>query len=90
MVEPYLHSPVYLHGIVLNRLSTGTTLHFYTVIPQTFWRQIVGWLMNNEGGTMCSNLTYRPSILHDVIYPGLTQDVLPPLLNNILGALLIS
>jgi hypothetical protein len=26
MVELYLHSPVCLHGIVLNELSTGTTL----------------------------------------------------------------
>jgi hypothetical protein len=26
MVELYLHSPIYLHGIVLNKLSTGTTV----------------------------------------------------------------
>jgi hypothetical protein len=25
-VELYLHSPIYLHGIVLNKLSTGTIL----------------------------------------------------------------
>jgi hypothetical protein len=28
MVELYLHSPVRLHGIVLNQLSKGTTLNF--------------------------------------------------------------
>jgi hypothetical protein len=26
MVELYLHSPIHLHGVVLNQLSTGTTL----------------------------------------------------------------
>jgi hypothetical protein len=26
MVELYLHSPICLHGVVLNSLSTGTTL----------------------------------------------------------------
>jgi hypothetical protein len=31
----YLHSPICLHGVVLNWLSRGTTLHFtfYTLLP---------------------------------------------------------
>jgi hypothetical protein len=29
MVELYLHSPICLHGVVLNELSTGTTLPFF-------------------------------------------------------------
>jgi hypothetical protein len=29
MVELYLHSPVYFHGVALNYLSTGTTLLSY-------------------------------------------------------------
>jgi hypothetical protein len=28
MMELYLHSTIYLHGIVLTKLSTGTTLPF--------------------------------------------------------------
>jgi hypothetical protein len=28
MVELYLHSPICLHGIMLNELSTGTTLPY--------------------------------------------------------------
>jgi hypothetical protein len=27
-VDLYIHSPIRLHGVVLNYLSTGTTLHF--------------------------------------------------------------
>jgi hypothetical protein len=30
-VDLYSHSPIRLHGVVLNLLSTGTTLHFYHV-----------------------------------------------------------
>jgi hypothetical protein len=29
MVELYLHSPIYDYGIVLNLLSSGTTLHIF-------------------------------------------------------------
>jgi hypothetical protein len=31
MVEIYIHSPIHLRGIMLNKLSTGTTLPFYCV-----------------------------------------------------------
>jgi hypothetical protein len=34
IVKLYLHSPIYLHGVVLNYLSTGTTLPYITV-PST-------------------------------------------------------
>jgi hypothetical protein len=30
-VDLYIHSPIRLHGIVLNQLSTGTTLHSYVL-----------------------------------------------------------
>jgi hypothetical protein len=30
MMELYLRSPIFLHGIVLNSLSTGTTSPFFT------------------------------------------------------------
>jgi hypothetical protein len=33
MVDLYLHSPLYLHCIVLNYLSTGTTLPFHYKSP---------------------------------------------------------
>jgi hypothetical protein len=33
MVELYLHSPIYLHGIVLNSLSTRTTLPSVAIPP---------------------------------------------------------
>jgi hypothetical protein len=29
-MDLYIHSPIRLHGVVLNYLSTGTTLPFYT------------------------------------------------------------
>jgi hypothetical protein len=29
MVEPYLHSPIHLHIIILTQLSTGTTLPLF-------------------------------------------------------------
>jgi hypothetical protein len=32
MVELYLHSPICLHGIMPNYLSTGTTLPFYLYV----------------------------------------------------------
>jgi hypothetical protein len=27
-MDLYIHSPILLHGVVFNELSTGTTLHF--------------------------------------------------------------
>jgi hypothetical protein len=30
LVEVNLHSPIHLHGVILNNLSTGTTLYFIT------------------------------------------------------------
>jgi hypothetical protein len=30
-VDLYIHSPILLHGVVLNQLSTGTTLPFYLI-----------------------------------------------------------
>jgi hypothetical protein len=32
-VDIYIHSPIYLHGVVLNYLSTGTTLPYLNFYP---------------------------------------------------------
>jgi hypothetical protein len=36
-MDLYIHSPIRLHGVVLNYLSTGTTLPF-TVVKYLLWR----------------------------------------------------
>jgi hypothetical protein len=32
-VDLYIHSPIFLHGVVLNYLSTGTTLPYIQNVP---------------------------------------------------------
>jgi hypothetical protein len=60
MVELYLPAPICLHDIVLNKLSTGTTLPYYVVTV------IMGFYFSNSSGTIkvaietlyCYNLTH--------------------------------
>jgi hypothetical protein len=40
-VELHLYSPIYLHGIILNYLSTETTLPSFLVVPVLFVKKIV-------------------------------------------------
>jgi uncharacterized membrane protein len=46
-VDLYIHSPVLLHGVVLNSLSTGTTLPLFP------------WIVLITYGEACSNC-YTP------------------------------
>jgi hypothetical protein len=51
MVELYLHSPMRLHGIVLNKLSTWTTLSFFFYL---LFEQIRGQLIGRNIHTSCT------------------------------------
>jgi hypothetical protein len=54
-VDLYIHSPIRLHGVVLNLLRTGTTLPFIKIIP-TF--EFVFWdLMPESISDVSENLT---------------------------------
>jgi hypothetical protein len=46
-VDLYIHSPIRLHGVMLNQLSTGTTLTFFTftrmLLSKMVRRKITIW-----------------------------------------------
>jgi hypothetical protein len=62
MVELYLHSPICLHGIVLNYLSTGTTLplpsateYYYIIFSLSGFAIFVGEDQNRGFGRRSLN-----------------------------------
>jgi hypothetical protein len=44
-VDLYIHSPIRLHGVVLNSLSTGTTLPY---LEHTAYMKLQIWCLNTQ------------------------------------------
>jgi hypothetical protein len=54
MLKLYLYSPIRLHGLVLNRLTTGTTLTYLTF---TLPLELIPWLLISRSPISAQNQT---------------------------------
>jgi hypothetical protein len=61
MMELYFHSPICLHGTVLNSLSTGTTL--------SLCRKLL-WDNDNENSTQSAFIAYQTKLSGDIEHTG--------------------
>jgi hypothetical protein len=66
MLELYIHSPIRLHGVVLNSLRTGTNLPFlhFAIINMETWQNIEVTFDRLDSFGICTSGNYRERLNH--------------------------
>jgi hypothetical protein len=65
-VDLYIHSPMHLHGVMLNYLSTGTTLPLLTLLDAI---SVLGLLKITKGNIIPYKRTSAVEQGHDNVSP---------------------
>jgi hypothetical protein len=86
IMKPYVHSPIYLHGVMFNKLGTGATLPLHLLLQKLIVvvvtmcvPQCVVALLNRVGNSSSKPVSSRDKLIHDMEYHTMLSSIGKPL-----------